>query len=825
MPRNQHITAFFQRGHKRSRVDEEFETSDSSSKESVPNKIMHIDDGCDTTHSSATTQSVSVSQFSDISEHLKEPPSESTICKLIDSRIPHKNFTFPTRSYPDKTRKDGVRRRSCQSTWLAKYDFLSYSTKEDGLYCLSCVLFPTVPKNGSRAKLLITHPYRNWKDALNDLNTHAESLDYHKQSAARMKGFLDARKHPETRVDTRLSQDAAAQLQKNQLILKSIITCIELCGRQGLALRGHHVDSAEALLGSKSSINAGNFNAFLNFKVDSGDTILKEHLESCNKNARYTSSTCQNDLLLCIKDYIQNEIVTDINQQDFGPMFGIQADEVTDSSNWEQLGIVLRYMKDDKPVEKLIEFVECEETTGEAICDAIVSSLAKLKLLPENCRAQTYDGAGNMCGKQKGCASRFQQLSPRALYIHCSSHQLNLALSKACSLPEIHCMLSTIKSVGLFFKYSPKRSRELESSITSLNEGRPNKIKVSKVKLLCETRWVERHTSLEEFDEIYEALLICLEDISSKKLHSSWDKKTVIEASGLLTNIAKPAFIAAFQCALFFFGFTKSLSILIQGSSMDIVTAYEKIKLVKNEYSEIRMNADREFEKLFQLMLQMASLSNENGQPMGIPRRCGRQVHRSNIQADTPEQYWRRVVFVPYLDSLIEELDSRFSQLSIQAIRGLCLIPVNLEQLDDQRFNDLKSYYEADMPSAKTFDQEVRLWKREWENRHNKPSSVVATLDEINANLFPNIATIFRLLLLQPATSASVERANSALKRIKTNLRSTMGEDRLNALLLLHVHRDIDLDYDKIINMYATRHTRRMMLINPLAEDCGSNHS
>ena len=42
------------------------------------------------------------------------------------------------------------------------------------------------------------------------------------------------------------------------------------------------------------------------------------------------------------------------------------------------------------------------------------------------------------------------------------------------------------------------------------------------------------------------------------------------------------------------------------------------------------------------------------------------------------------------------------------------------------------------------------------------------------------------------------------------------------SLLLLYVHRYIDLDYDKIINMYATRHT--MMLINPLAEDCGSDH-
>ena len=30
-----------------------------------------------------------------------------------------------------------------------------------------------------------------------------------------------------------------------------------------------------------------------------------------------------------------------------------------------------------------------------------------------------------------------------------------------------------------------------------------------------------------------------------------------------------------------------------------------------------------------------------------------------------------------------------------------------------------------------------------------------------------------------------------------------MGEDRLNALLLLYVHRDIKLDYDKIIDDYA----------------------
>ena len=46
-----------------------------------------------------------------------------------------------------------------------------------------------------------------------------------------------------------------------------------------------------------------------------------------------------------------------------------------------------------------------------------------------------------------------------------------------------------------------------------------------------------------------------------------------------------------------------------------------------------------------------------------------------------------------------------------------------------------------------------------------------------------------------------------------------MGADRLNALTLLFVHKDIDLDVNAIIDMYARRHPRRMVLLNPLSSD------
>ena len=43
-----------------------------------------------------------------------------------------------------------------------------------------------------------------------------------------------------------------------------------------------------------------------------------------------------------------------------------------------------------------------------------------------------------------------------------------------------------------------------------------------------------------------------------------------------------------------------------------------------------------------------------------------------------------------------------------------------------------------------------------------------------------------------------------------------MGEERLNALLLLFVQKDIPIDYDEIIDEFARREPRRMTFLNPL---------
>ena len=42
--------------------------------------------------------------------------------------------------------------------------------------------------------------------------------------------------------------------------------------------------------------------------------------------------------------------------------------------------------------------------------------------------------------------------------------------------------------------------------------------------------------------------------------------------------------------------------------------------------------------------------------------------------------------------------------------------------------------------------------------------------------------------------------------------------ERVNVLLLVCIHRDIFFDYDKIIDIYASKYPRRMRLVNPLSE-------
>ena len=63
------------------------------------------------------------------------------------------------------------------------------------------------------------------------------------------------------------------------------------------------------------------------------------------------------------------------------------------------------------------------------------------------------------------------------------------------------------------------------------------------------------------------------------------------------------------------------------------------------------------------------------------------------------------------------------------------------------------------------------------------------------------------------------KKANSALQYLRIELCSELGEEHLSALSFVCINPDIFLDYGKIIDIYASRHSRKMLLINPLSEN------
>ena len=64
------------------------------------------------------------------------------------------------------------------------------------------------------------------------------------------------------------------------------------------------------------------------------------------------------------------------------------------------------------------------------------------------------------------------------------------------------------------------------------------------------------------------------------------------------------------------------------------------------------------------------------------------------------------------------------------------------------------------------------------------------SLDSSSRKLLSEISILGKLLLVMAVTNAVSERSFSDLKRVKTYLRSTTGDSRLNHLMMLHVHKD-----------------------------------
>lgn len=63
---------------------------------------------------------------------------------------------------------------------------------------------------------------------------------------------------------------------------------------------------------------------------------------------------------------------------------------------------------------------------------------------------------------------------------------------------------------------------------------------------------------------------------------------------------------------------------------------------------------------------------------------------------------------------------------------------------------------------------------------------------------FEHLYTIIKISLTLPTSSCTVERSFSKLKIIKSRLRSTMGQNRLENLMIISCEQDINIDVSKV---------------------------
>ena len=152
--------------------------------------------------------------------------------------------------------------------------------------------------------------------------------------------------------------------------------------------------------------------------------------------------------------------------------FALEADEVTDSANKEQVIICLRWVDSQlEPHEEFIGLYYVDDITTATIVHVLKDTVLRLNLSMLMCRAQCYDGASNM----KKAAKEIKVLEPCTLYLHCFGHSLNLAVSD--TLKEEKVMQNSLDislEICKLLKFSPRRDalfQKLKQSFHHKRQG------------------------------------------------------------------------------------------------------------------------------------------------------------------------------------------------------------------------------------------------------------------------------------------------------------------------------------------------------------------
>ena len=635
---------------------------------------------------------------------------------------------------------------------------------------------------------------------------------YHKMALIKASNFTTSAEQG-TSIKSQLDIARKQLIVENRQRLSPIVTTIILCGRQNMSLRGHRDDGALLPISSdtseKGSVeteteslvthNEDNFRALLQYRVDGGDTILENHLKSSVKNATYISKTAQNDIITAAGTVIRNKIFDKVSENKF---FSVLVDETTDLSKQEQMTICLRYVSKNQLREDFVDNVAVDNMTGEGLATSILTRLGQMPVDLSYMVGQGYDGASAMSGVFNGVQAIILRQDPSAIYVHCSSHCLNLILSTACKLQQIRNTHGIIGEVAVFFNRSAKRVALFKQCVEELAPDGQR----TRLVQMCETRWVERHDSVITSVQLYPCILAAIEKCQLL------DPSTGTKATMLGHSIQTSEFIVSMVVLESVLAITLTLSKSLQSPRIDLIQALGHIRGIQDQLRSKRDDADVSFGHVWE---QAKILADAAAVVLATPRQAARQSHRANIPANTPEEYFRRTIYVPFLDSILQEFANRFEGQSGAVSHLVSVVP---SHIDSYSFKDLLpavEVYSQFVASQVELSAEFDMWKQKWQsvNVCDRPATAVDTLPVCSHDFFPNIHTLLVITATLPVTTATAERTFSSLRLLKSYVRTTMGPDRLAGLTLLYLHRDVSVTVDEVIDVFARQCSRRLEFV------------
>ena len=453
--------------------------------------------------------------------------------------------------------------------------------------------------------------------------------------------------------------------------------------------------------------------------------------------------------------------------------------------------------------EEFIGLYEVKSIESISLVHVIKDTFVRLNLPLSKLRGQCYDGASNMKGARNGVAKRIQDEEPRSTFIHCYGHSLNLSAKDTIQNCKIlKSALETAYEITKLVKFSPRRENIFKSIKDEIEPGSVG------IRTLCPTRWTVRADAMQSIIKNYKVL----QELWEQAADVAKDTETVARIQGVSSQMK------TFE---FFFGLVFGEMLLRHADNLSRtlqkpMSASEGRVIADMTKQTLQgMRSDENF-GLFWEKVKIMINDIDVAEPLlprkrKMPKRYEVGSAPSEFPA-CPKDYYRRIYFEG-LDLIIQSIAERFEQpgyLLYQHLQELLIKAIKKEDFTSE-LEFVCTFYGSDLNPANLEMQLKMLSKNISDDRidiFDVKKYFQSALPAVRS-LFNEVVLILKLILVLPATNAASERSFSAMKRI---LRSTMGQERLNGLMVLHVHKEMtdELVLPHIGNDFVSKCPRRL---------------